>query len=100
MSYYYVPKPPKEHFCLLPAWCLTPQVPDVYYQAPRQEWVYQPLPLRFVYQPPPEMYAYLPPAQRFVYQPPPVRYVYQPGDARAFWELGIPGRDYSSTIPL
>ena len=92
MSFYYVPKPPKEHFCLLPARCFTPRPPDVYYQPPRQEWVYQPPLQRYVHQPPPEIYDYQPPAQRCVYQPPTGRFVYRLGEARTFWELGIPGR--------
>lgn len=91
MSYFYVPRPPKEHLCLVPMRCFTPQPPDVYYQPPKQEWVYQPPSQRYVYQPPPEICEYQPPPQKYVYQPPPERYSpTQPGDARAYWELGIP----------
>jgi hypothetical protein len=110
LSYYYVPRPPREHLCLLATRCYTPQPPDLYYQPPPQEYSYQAPPQQYVYQPPAQVYEYQPPPQQYVYQPPaeiyeyqypPQRYVYQPpplrcapqpGDARFFWELGIPGR--------
>jgi hypothetical protein len=112
MSYYYVPRPPKEHTCILPVKCYTARRPDVYYQPPAQEYLYQAPPQQYVYQPPAQVYEYQPPPQQYVYQPPaqvyeyqspPQKYVYQPppqrcalglGDARAFWELGVPGRSY------
>lgn len=92
MSYYYVPRPPREHVCLLPMTCYTPQPPDVYYQPPAQEYSYLPPAQQYVYQPPAQVYEYQPPPQRYVYQPPPERCAPEPGDARVFWELGIPGR--------
>jgi hypothetical protein len=94
MSYYYVPRPPREHLCLFAMRCYAPQPPDIYYQPPAQEYSYQPPPLRYVYQPPAQVYEYQAPAQRYVYQPPLQRCVPEPGDARVFRELGIPGRSY------
>jgi hypothetical protein len=98
MSYYYVPRPAREHICLLAMRCYTPQPPDIYYQPPAQEYSYQPPPQRYVYQPPAQVYEYQPPPQRYVYQPAAQRCVPEPGDARAFWELGIPGRSYGWPI--
>jgi len=116
MPYYYVPRPPREHTCLLPMTCYTPQPPDVYYQPPAQEYFYQappqqyvyqppaqvyeyqPPPQQYVYQPPPQVYEYQPPPQQYLYQPPPQRCAPEPGDARAFWELGLPGRSYGCPI--
>jgi len=112
MSYYYVPRPPREHMCLLPVTCFTPQPPEVYYQPPPQEYIYHPPPEKRVYQPPPQTcvyrpppqicwyqppaqtYEYQPPPQKYMYQSPPERYLCQDGDARMFRELGIPGRDF------
>jgi hypothetical protein len=94
MSYYYVPRPPREHLCLLAMRCYTPQPPDMYYQPPAQEYFYQSPPQRYVYQPPAQVYEYQSPPQRYVYQPPALRCMPEPGDARLFRELGIPGRSY------
>ncbi len=73
LPYYYVPKPPLAATCYVPAQCLVPQPPEVYYQAPPVSCAYQPPPVNYVYQPPPVTYSYLPPAQYYAYQPPPVR---------------------------
>lgn len=73
MSYYYVPKPPLTATCYVPAACLVPQAPEVYYQAPPQAYAYQPPPVNYYYQPPPVAYSYMPPAQYYYYQSPVVR---------------------------
>jgi hypothetical protein len=73
MSYIYVPRPPLAAMCYVPAPCVLPQPPEVYYQPPPQTYAVQPPPVTYLYQPPPVAYMYLPPAQVYYYQPPTFR---------------------------
>lgn len=73
MSYYYVPKPPLAATCYMPAQCLVPQAPEVYYQGPPQAVAVPTPPVSYAYQPPPVVYQYQGPPQYYYYQPPAVR---------------------------
>ena len=73
MSYVTVPRPPLAGTCYVPAPCLIPQPPEVYYQPPPQAATYQPPAQTYLYQPPPVPYSVLPPAQVYYYQSPMVR---------------------------
>jgi hypothetical protein len=91
MSYYAVPKPPVAAPCYIPAQCLVPQPPEVYYQGPpvgvavpRPPVAYavQKPPVSYAVQPPPVVYQYQPPPEVYQYQLPPEVYYYQPAPVR------------------